>query len=257
MGNLLNLTGKKGLIIGIANAKSIANGCAKVLHAAGAELAITYLNDRGEKYVRPLAEAVESPLILPCDLSNKSELAAVFNQIGSKWGQLDFVIHSVAFADQEDLQGRVVDCSREGFLLAMDISCHSFIRVAKLAEPLMKNGGSLLTMSYYGSKKVIPNYNLMGPIKSALEGVVRYLAADLGPKGIRVNAVSPGPIRTRASRGIKDFNGLLKLATERNPSGETVDIEEVGALAAFLISNAAKSITGNTEYIDAGYHIMG
>lgn len=257
MNNLMNLAGKKGLIIGIANSNSIAYGCAKVLHEAGAELAITYLNDRAEKYVRPLAEKVDSTAILPCDLTKEGDLEAVFEHLEKHWGKLDFVIHSVAFALQDDLHGSIVDCSKEGFLLAMDISCHSFIRVSKLAEPLMSDGGCLLTMSYYGADKVVPNYNLMGPVKSALESVVRYMAADLGEKKIRVNAISPGPIRTRAARGIQEFSELLKIAEAHSPLGRTVSQEEVGAMAAFLVSDAAKSITGNTDFVDAGYHIMG
>jgi len=254
---LVDLTGKKGLVVGIANADSIAYGCAKMFHDCGADVAVTYLNEKSEKYVRPLAEGLNSPIIVPCDVSIPGQLEAVFTEIEQKWGKLDFVLHSIAFAPREDLHGRVVDCSQAGFAMAMDISCHSFIRMAKLAEPLMVDGGCLLTMSYFGAEKVVADYNIMGPVKAALESTARYLAAELGPKGIRVNSVSPGPLKTRAASGIAHFDELMEKAAARAPERHLVTIEDVGSLAAFLVSDAAKSLTGNRSYIDAGYHIIG
>jgi len=254
---LVDLDGKKGLVVGIANQHSIAYGCAKIMQACGAELAITYLNDKAEPYVRPLAEAVQSPLIVPCDVREAGQLEAVFEAIDKQWGKLDFLLHSIAFAPREDLHARVTDCSKEGFLMAMDVSCHSFIRMAKLAEPLMKKGGCLVTMSYLGGEKVVDHYNLMGPVKAALESATRYLAAELGPQQIRVHAISPGPLKTRAASGIDRFDELMEKAAERAPERHLVTIEDIGAFTAFIVSDAAVSITGNTTYIDAGYHIIG
>lgn len=252
-----NLQGKKGLIIGIANEHSIAHGCAMAFHEAGADLAITYLNEKAEPYVRPIAEQLESPIIIPCDVRISGQLESVFERIGKDWGRLDFVLHSIAFAPRDDLQGRTVDCSEEGFGLAITVSCHSFIRVAQLAEPLMTDGGTLLTVTFYGSEKVVQDYNLMGPVKAALECSVRYMAAELGPKGIRVNSISPGPIKTRAASGINRFDERLEKAAERAPKRQLVTIEEVGAMATFLVSNSARSITGGVHYIDGGYNIVG
>src|SRR5574343_1453636 len=195
---MFNLNGKKGLVVGVANNHSIAYGCAKAFNICGAELAVTYLNEKAEPHVRPLAELLAAPLVLPLDVEQDDQLAAVFAAIEQKWGKLDFLLHSIAFAPKEDLHGRVVDCSRQGFLRAIDISCHSFIRMAKLAEPLMKDGGSLLTMSYLGADEVGDNYGMMGPVKAALQASTRYLATELGPKGIRVHAISPCPLATRA-----------------------------------------------------------
>lgn len=251
-----SLQGKKGLIVGIANKESIAWGCAKALYDAGAELAITYLNEKAEPYVRPLAKEVGAPVIMPLDVQNNDQMVALFEAIKQKWGKLDFLLHSIAFAPKEDLQGRVTDCSREGFLMAMDISCYSFIRLAHLAEPLMKEGGALLTMTYLGSEKVVEHYGIMGPVKAALEGAVKYLAADLGGKKIRVNAISPGPISTRAASGIPNFDSLLQLAREKSPEHESVTIQSVGAYAKFLVSDEAALVTGNTVYVDAGFNIM-
>ncbi len=255
--DIFNLNGKKGLVVGIANEHSIAYGAAKAFRAAGAEVAVTYLNDKAENYVRPLAEALDSPIVVPCDVREEGQLASVFEQIRDDWGQLDFVLHSIAFAPRDDLHGRVVDCSQAGFSLAMDVSCHSFIRMAKLAEPLMNDGGSLMTMTFYGSEKVVEHYNLMGPVKAALESSVRSLAAELGSAKIRVNAISPGPIRTRAASGIERFDELLDDAAKRAPQRSLVSTEEVSGLAAFLASDAAKAITGGVHYVDHGYHIMG
>jgi enoyl-[acyl-carrier protein] reductase I len=250
------LSHKKGLVVGIANDKSIAWGCAHAFHEAGAELAITYLNDKAEPHVRPLAESIVSPLILPLDVQNEEQMKAVFQAVEDKWGKLDFLLHAVAFAPKSDLNGRVTDSSREGFLAAMDISCHSFIRMARLAEPLMKDGGCLLTLSYHGAQKVVEHYNMMGPVKSALEASVRALAAELGQKNIRVNALSPGPIATRAASGIDHFDELLTLAKDKSPQHELVCIDCVGAYARFLVSDEARLVTGSVSYIDAGFSIM-
>ncbi len=254
---MFNLNGKKGLVVGIANNKSIAYGCAKAFNICGAELAVTYLNEKAEPHVRPLAELLAAPLVLPLDVEQDDQLAAVFAAIEQKWGKLDFLLHSIAFAPQQDLHGRVVDCSRQGFLRAIDISCHSFIRMAKLAEPLMKDGGSLLTMSYLGADEVVDNYGMMGPVKAALQASTRYLATELGPKGIRVHAISPGPLATRAASGIAHFDDLMKDAVERAPLHRLVSIDDVGALAAYLCSDVAKTLTGGTIYIDGGYNIVG
>lgn len=251
------LTGKKGLVIGIANDKSIAWGCAKAMHELGAELAITYLNARSESFVRPLAETLESPLILPCDVEHPGELEAVFAAIQQRWGQLDFALHAVAYAPADDLHGRVVDCSEAGFARAMNVSCHSFIRVARLAEPLMTKGGTLLTTSYFGAQKVIEHYNIMGPVKAALEAVMREMATELGPQGIRVHALSPGPIMTRAGSGIQHFDELLAQAAQRSPLRHLVTIDDVGAVAAGLVSDWAQHMTGNVVFVDGGYHVLG
>jgi len=250
------LKGMKGLVVGIANADSIAFGCATKLRAFGAELAVTYLNEKAEKHVRPLAEEIGATLILPLDVEQPGQLEAVMQQIKAQWGRLDFVIHSIAFAPRADLHGRVVDCSAQGFAQAMNVSCYSFIEMARLAEPLMTNGGTLLTMSYYGADKVVNNYNMMGPVKAALEASVRYLAAELGEKQIRVFAVSPGPLRTRAASGIAQFDTLVQAAQTRAPQHRLVDIAEVGRVCAFLVSGAASGMTGDTIYIDAGLHHM-
>lgn len=254
---MFNLNGKKGLIVGVANNKSIAYGCAKAFSLCGADLAITYLNAKSEQYVRPLAEMLDAKLILPLDVEKDDELEKVFAEIEQKWGKLDFLLHSIAFAPKDDLHGRVTDCSRDGFLRAMDISCHSFVRMAKLAEPLMKEGGCLLTMSYMGADEVIENYGVMGPVKAALQSASRYLAAELGPKGIRVHAISPGPLQTRAASGIKDFDKLMEEAVERSPLHTLVSIEDIGALSAYLVSDVAKTLTGGTIHIDGGFHIVG
>ena len=250
------LEGKRGLIVGIANENSIAWGCAKAFYALGAELAITYLNEKAKKYVEPLAREVEAALLLPVDVQAPGQMDAVFNRIEQDWGRLDFLVHSIAFSPKDTLQGRVIDAPKEGFLLTMDISCWSFIRMAHLAEPLMKSGGTLFTMTYYGSQMVIENYNIMGPAKAALECAVRYIAAELGPKGIRVHAISPGPLATRAASGIQEFDDLLEKAKAKGPTRSLVSIEDVGAAVAFLAHDAARLITGETLYVDGGYHIV-
>ena len=250
------LKGKKALVTGIANDQSIAYGCAKAFRAFGADLAMTYRNEKAKKFVEPLAKELEASIFMPLDLQTEGSLEAIFEQIEKQWGKLDICLHSIAFAPKQDLQGRVVDCSKEGFLTAMEISCWSFIRMAKLAEPLMKDGGTLSTMTYYGSQMVVENYNIMGPVKAALECTVRYLAAELGPKGIRVHAISPGPLKTRAASGISDFDKLIAKAHEKAPARSLVSIEDVGVATAFLCMNGAKLITGETLYIDGGYHII-
>ena len=250
------LKGRKGLIVGIANDQSIAWGCAKAFRALGADLAVTYLNDRAKKHVEPLAKALEAPIFLPLDVSVEGQMEQVFEHIKKEWGQLDFLLHSIAFSPKEALQGRVADVARDAFLTTMDVSCWTFIRMAHLAEPLMRNGGTLFTMSYYGGQKVVENYNIMGVAKAALESAVRYLAAELGPKGIRVHAVSPGPLATRAASGIPEFDALLEKAKTKAPSRCLVTIDDVGAATAFLAHDAARLITGETLYIDGGYHII-
>jgi enoyl-[acyl-carrier protein] reductase I len=251
------LEGKKGLILGIANNDSIAYGCARMFSKVGADLAVTYLNDKTEQYVRPLAEKMGCSIITRCDVMNPGELEHVYQEVETKWGKLDFILHSIAFAPKQDLQGRVTDCSKEGFMLAMDVSCHSLIRATKLAEPLMKHGGSILTVSFYGSEKVVANYNMMGPVKAALESTVRYLAMELGPQMIRVNSLSPGPIKTRAASGLNQFDDLLLKAAALAPEHHIVSIADVGTFASFLVSDYARSITGGVHYIDGGYHILG
>lgn len=253
----LDLTGKRGLIVGIANDQSIAYGCGLALQAAGAELAVTYLNERAEPHVRPLAEGLRAPLILPCDVREAGQLEAVFDAISRQWGRLDFVLHSIAFAPREDLHGRVVDASAAGFAMAMDVSCHSFLRMARLAEPLMPEGGTLLTVSFFGATRVVEHYNLMGPVKAALESAVRYVAAELGPKGIRAHAISPGPIRTRAASGIDRFDELLERAALTVPARQLAEIADVGQLARYLVSDAACRITGTVIPVDGGQHLSG
>jgi enoyl-[acyl-carrier protein] reductase I len=250
------LEGKKGLIVGIANENSIAWGCAKAFRAFGAELAVTYLNDKAKKYVEPLARELEASIMMPLDVSAPGQMEAVFERIAKDWGNLDFVVHSIAFSPKDALQGRVVDVSRDGFLTTMDVSCWTFIRMAHLAEPLMRKGGTLFTMTYYGSHMVVKNYNIMGVAKAALESAVRYIAAELGPKGIRVHAISPGPLATRAASGIPEFDALLDKAKAKAPARSLVSIDDVGVATAFLAHDAARLITGETLYIDGGYHII-
>jgi enoyl-[acyl-carrier protein] reductase I len=231
-------------------------GCAKAFRAFGAEVAITYLNEKAKKYVEPLATVLGAPILMPLDARVPGQMEAVFDRITRAWGKLDFVVHSIAFSPKEALAGRVVDVSREGFLTTMEISCWTFIRMAHLAEPLMPNGGTLFTMTYYGSERVVKNYNIMGVAKAALESAVRYLAAELGPKGIRVHAISPGPLATRAASGIHEFDILLDKARVKAPARRLISIEDVGATTAFLAHDAARLITGETLYIDGGYHII-
>lgn len=250
------LAGRRALVTGIANEHSIAYGCARAFHALGAELAITYLNERARPHVAPLAEALGASLVLPLDVAVPGQLEAVFDAMARQWGRFDILVHSIAFAPKEDLQGGLLDCSAEGFAKAMDISCHSFIRMARLAVPLMPEGGSLFAMSYLGANRVVPNYNVMGPVKAALEAACRYLAYELGPKRIRVHPVSPGPLPTRAASGIRDFDRLLNEAVERAPIGEPIDIMDVGFACAYLASSHARRLTGGTVYVDGGMNIV-
>jgi enoyl-[acyl-carrier protein] reductase I len=252
----LTLKGKKGLVVGIANADSIAYGCARAFRFLGAELALSYYNEKAKPHVEPLARELEAPIFEPLNVMVDGQLEALFETIERKWGKLDFLLHSIAFAPRDDLHGRVVDCSRHGFLQAMDVSCHSFIRMAHLAEPLMKGGGALFTMTFFGAQKVVPNYGIMGPVKAALEATTRYLAAELGPKGIRVHAISPGPLKTRAASGLSAFDELLNTAADKAPTRSLVGIDDVGVATAYLATDAAKLITGNTVFIDGGYNIM-
>jgi enoyl-[acyl-carrier protein] reductase I len=250
------LEGKKGLVIGIANEHSIAWGCAKAFRALGADVAVTYLNDKAKKYVEPLARELDAHIFMPLDVQRAGEMEAVFERLGKEWGKLDFAVHSIAFSPKSALGGRVIDVDREGFQTTMDVSVWSFLRMAHLAEPLMKQGGTLFTMTYYGSQMVVENYNIMGVAKAALESAVRYAAAELGPKGIRVHAISPGPLATRAASGITDFDDLLEKARSKAPTRSLVSIEDVGVATAFLAHDAARLITGETLYIDGGYHII-
>lgn len=250
------LAGKKALIVGIANDQSIAYGCAKAFSAAGAELAVTWLNDKARPHVEPLAEDLGAQIRAPLDVTRPGELEAVFELISERWGRLDILVHSIAFAPKEDLQGGLLDCSAEGFATAMDISCHSFIRMARLATPLMTDGGAMFAMSYLGAERVVPNYNVMGPVKAALESACRYLAYELGPKGVRVHPISPGPLKTRAASGLKDFNVMLNEAASRAPLGELIDIMDVGWTCAYLATPFAHRLTGDTVYIDSGASIV-
>src|SRR5438552_2405348 len=226
------LNDKRALVVGIANEHSIAYGCASAFRQLGADLAITYLNERGRSYVRPLADTLDAALFVPLDVSVPGQLEAVFDAVETTWGRLDILVHSIAFAPKEDLQGGLLDCSAEGFARAMDVSCHSFVRMAKLAAPMMTSGGTLFAMSYLGAQRVVANYNVMGPVKAALEAACRYLAYELGEQDIRVHAISPGPLKTRAASGLKDFQRLLNDAVERAPLHELVDIEDVGSACA-------------------------
>src|SRR5262249_40796487 len=250
------LAGQKALVVGVANDQSIAYGCAKAFRTVGAELAITWLNERARAYVEPLAQELRAGITGALDVSVPGQLEALFERISREWGALDILVHSIAFAPREDLQGGLLNCSAAGFAKAMDVSCHSFIRMAKLAAPLMKNGGTMFAMSYYGANGVVPNCMVMGPVKAALGAACRYLAYELGPQGIRVHAISPGPLKTRAASGLKDFELLLNEAAEKAPLGELVDIMDVGFACAYLATPFARRITGGTVYVDGGANIV-
>jgi enoyl-[acyl-carrier protein] reductase I len=250
------LNGAKALVVGIANEHSIAWGCAKAFRELGADVAVTYLNDKARPHVEPLARELGSTIFLPLDVSIPGQLEAVFTAIEQQWGRLDILVHSIAWAPKDDLQGGLLNCSADGFAKSIDVSCHSFIRMARLAVPLMKDGGTMFAMSYYGANRVVPNYNVMGPVKAALEASCRYLAYELGPKGIRVHAMSPGPLKTRAASGLKDFDLLLTEAAQKAPLGELVDIMDVGFACAYLATPYARRISGETVYVDGGVHIM-
>lgn len=251
------LEGQKALVVGIANENSIAWGCARALKAQGAELAVTYLNERAEAHVRPLAEELGAAVIAPLDVAVPGQAEALFAELARVWGRLDVMVHSIAFCPKEDLQGRVTDCSRAGFAQAMDISVGSFIELVRRSEPLMTQGGTCMTVSYYGAEKVVEHYNVMGPVKAALESVTRYMAAELGPKRIRVHALSPGPLKTRAASGIAHFDEMLDAAAARAPTHHLATIEDCGAYAAFLASREAANVTGGVHYIDGGFNILG
>jgi len=251
------LAGKKGLVVGISNLDSIAWGCAQTFYEHGAELAVTYLNEKSEPAVYALAKKVKAPIFMKLDVTSKEEQELLFAEITNKWGKLDFLLHSIAYAPKIDLQGRVVDCSSEGFSKAMDISCHSLMRLIKSAEPMMKEGGSIITISFYGAKKVLNNYNLMGPVKAALETSVEYLAAELGVNNIRVNALSTGPVKTKAASGLLDFDLLMDDATQKSPLHQLISLKQIGEMASFLVSENASQVTGQVIYVDAGYNIKG
>jgi enoyl-[acyl-carrier protein] reductase I len=250
------LAGTKALVVGVANDQSIAYGCAKAFRTAGAELAVTWLNEKARTYVEPLAQELEASITAPLDVSVPGQLEAVFKVVREQWGRLDILVHSIAFAPKQDLQGGLLDCSAEGFAKAMDVSCHSFVRMAKLAAPLMTDGGTMFAMSYLGANRVVTNYNVMGPVKAALEAACRYLAYELGPQGIRVHAISPGPLKTRAASGLKDFELLLNEAARKAPVGELIDIMDVGYTCAYLATPFARRVTGGTVYVDGGTNIV-
>ena len=251
------LEGKRGVVMGVANERSIAWGISKAVHDAGAELAFTYQGEALEKRVRPLAESVGSELVLPCDVTDEASIDAAFAEIGKKWGKIDFVVHAIAFSDKNELDGMYVDTSRDNFLKTMDISVYSFTAVAKQAMPYMKEDGSLVTLSYYGAERVMPHYNVMGVAKAALEASVRYLAADLGPQGVRVNAISAGPIKTLAASGIGDFRYILKWNELNSPLRRNVTIDDVGRAGLFLLSDLGSGVTGECLHVDSGYHTVG
>jgi len=251
------LAGKRGLIMGVANDRSIAWGIARALAAQGAQLAFTYQGEALEKRVRPLAESLGSSLVLPCDVTDEPSVDAAFAAIKEAWGGMDFLVHAIGFADKQYLRGRYLDTPREAFLQALDISCYSFISVSQRAVPLMGPGGTLLTMSYLGAERVTPHYNVMGVAKAALEASVRYLATDLGPAGIRVNAISAGPIKTLAASGIGDFRYILKWNQYNAPMRRNVTIDDVGGAALYLLSGLASGVTGEVHHVDCGYHVVG
>ena len=250
------LAGSRVLVVGVANEDSIAWGCARAFREMGAEIALTYLNDKALPYVEPLARQVEAPILMPLDVEDDAQMDALFARIAAEWGQLDSVIHSVAFAPKADLQGGLLNSSAAGFARAMDVSCHSFIRMARRAVPLMPHGGTMFAMSYDGANRVVPNYDLMGPVKAALEASCRYLAYELGPRNIRVHAISPGPLKTRAASGLKDFDALLAEAAGRAPLGELYKRQDVGFATAYLATPYARRLSGNTVYVDGGVHVM-
>ena len=254
---MYSLHGKKALIVGVANDQSIAYGCAAAMKRQGANLAVTYLNEKAEAFVRPLAEQLEAEIIEPLDVNHPEQELALFDTIKEKWGKLDIMLHSIAYCPKGDLHGRVIDCSSDGFQVAMNTSVHSFLRLIKLAEPLMPRGGSCITVSFYASQEVVPDYNIMGPVKAALESVTRYAAAELGEKMITVNALSPGPLATRAASGIAHFDAMLEDAAKRAPTHQLATIDDIGSYAAFLASPEARNVTGAVLKIDGGYSIMG
>ena len=251
------MDGKRGLIMGVANNRSIAWGIAKSLASQGAALAFTYQGDAIKKRVEPLAAEIGSDIVLPCDVTDHASVDAVFGELAQRWGTLDFVVHAIAYSDKDELDGRYVDTSQENFNKTLLISCYSFTAIAQRAEKLMPNGGALLTLTYYGAEKVMPHYNVMGVAKAALEASVRYLAADLGKQGIRVNAISAGPIKTLAASGISDFRYILKWNEYNSPLRRVVSIEDVGGAGLYLLSDLSRGVTGEVHHVDAGYHVVG
>jgi enoyl-[acyl-carrier protein] reductase I len=249
------LAGRRGLVVGVANERSIAWGITRHAAAHGAQIALTFQGEALERRVRPLAERVSSPIVEPLDVTRPEEIEALFRRIGEQWGTLDFLVHSIAFADRDDLSGRTIDTSREGFLKALEISAYSLISLARAAEPLMGAGGSVLAMTYLGSVKAVPNYNVMGIAKAALEATVRYLALDLGAKGVRVNAISAGPIKTLAAAGVSGLRGMLGQAAERSPLKRNVTTDDVGTAGLYLLSDLSTAVTGEIHYVDAGFNI--
>jgi enoyl-[acyl-carrier protein] reductase I len=247
---------KRALIVGVANERSLAWAIAQSLHKQGFELAFTYVNEKMQDRVQPLAQSLGSSMVFPCDVSSDEQIQKLFADLGQKWDSMDVLVHSVAFANRDDLEGRFMDTSRQGFAMALDISAYSLVALSKYSEKLMKSGGSIITLSYLGAQKVVPNYNVMGVAKAALEACVRYLAYDLGAQKIRVNAISAGPVKTLAAAGIRDFRNMLKSAEEKTPLKENITQESVGELGAFLCSDGARHITGEVIYLDSGYHIM-
>ncbi len=251
------MTGKRGLIMGVANDKSLAWGIAKYLSAQGAEIAFTYQGEALEKRVRPLAESVGSKLILPCDVTDAASMDSVFSTLKKEWGSMDFLVHAIAYSDKNELKGRYVDTTLDNFLLSMNISCYSFTSLAQRASAIMPNGGSMITLSYLGAERVVPHYNVMGVAKAALEASVRYLAADLGPNNIRVNAISAGPVKTLAASGIGDFRYILKWNEYNSPLGRNTTIEDVGGAGLYLLSELGQGTTGEIMHVDSGYHVVG
>ena len=251
------MAGKKGLVMGVANHRSIAWGIAKACHDHGAKLAFTFQGEALEKRVRPLAQSIGSDMLLPCDVTDKASIDSAFAEIEKQWGGLDFLVHCIAFSNKDELKGRYLDTTPENFQLTMNVSCYSFTAVAQRAVPLMKEGGSLLTLTYYGAERVMPHYNVMGVAKAALEASVRYLAADLGDLGIRVNAISAGPIKTLAASGIGDFNYILKWNELNAPLKRNVSTEDVGNAGLYLLSDLGSGVTGEVMHVDAGYHVVG
>lgn len=251
------LSGKRGIIMGIANEKSIGYGIAKECRAQGANLILTYQRDILLKRITPIAEELTAEMTLECDVSNSESIKTAFATIEKKFGKIDFIVHSIAFSHKDELKGRYIDSTLDNFLTTMHISCFSFVEIAKFAAPLLNNDGSLLSLSYYGAEKAIPNYNVMGVAKAALEASVRYMAADMGPQGIRVNAISSGPIKTLAASAIAGFNSFLKVGEETNPLRRNTTLEDVGKSAVYLLSNMASGVTGEVLHVDCGYHAVG
>jgi enoyl-[acyl-carrier protein] reductase I len=254
---MFSLDGKAGLVVGVANEHSIAWGCARTFKAMGAELAVTYVSERTRPYVLPIATALGVELVMAMDVGSDAQVDGVFEAVEKRWGRLDFLLHSLATCPKPDLHGRVIDSSRAGFEVAMDVTCHSFVRLMRKAEPLMKAGGACLTVSYLGAERAVAHYGVMGPVKAALEAIVRYAAAELGPQGITVNALSPGPLRTRAASGISHIDELLRDAEARAPTHRLARLEDIGAFAGFLVSDGARNVTGGVHHIDGGYSVVG